>query len=577
MLNEFRFQFAREDRPRPYEGPNIAGQSRPFPDTAFDFGRGYRMGMPYFLPVEYYDTRVQLTNNLSILKGRHTIKVGGEFNRVESVQVFIGFANGIYKFGSTDGFFNYVRLGPRYVECSNGETIVTTSVTGVCPAGTSIAGPLLFFLQQAGVGGLSVEEAGTQSIPQYEPALFVQDKWQPTPQLTIQYGLRWEALIEPDVLTPPEDVFFAPFIGRAGFPSDGTIPSDTKMFQPRLGISWDPGADGKQVVRASAGIFYARIPGLNLASTRSTNGSRGQSVYADSTFNGFGVVPPTWPNLIPQSAVSNPDHPDVYVFDKDFQNPRTYSATVAYEREVVPNLSVFASFTHSKTVHITRFINRNDPVFGSPFRTGLGADGRNGINTLWTVESSAKSRYEGLTIGMNRRFANNFQFQWNYTISKDLSDDDNERDPFSFRYARADNLAPEYNYSDRDQRHRFNAWLLAVAGGVEFNTRVTARSAQPRSVGNVPADRIQPDGSIIKRNTLRKDNEFFSWDFRVSRPFRLAGGRATIEPIFEVFNLTNSRNIKRPEITNLVFNFDGTISSGIGEPRQVQLGVRVTF
>ena len=97
------------------------------------------------------------------------------------------------------------------------------------------------------------------------------------------------------------------------------------MWQPRLGISWDPGADGKQVVRASAGIFYARIPGLNLASTRSTDGTRGQTLFRDSTFNGFGVTPPAWPNLIPQSQISSPDHPDVFVFDKNFQNPRTYS------------------------------------------------------------------------------------------------------------------------------------------------------------------------------------------------------------------------------------------------------------
>ena len=99
------------------------------------------------------------------------------------------------------------------------------------------------------------------------------------------------------------------------------------MWQPRLGISWDPGGDGKQVVRASAGIFYARIPGLNLASTRSTDGTRGQTLFRDSSFNGFGVTPPTWPNLIPQSQIASPDHPDVFVFDKNFQNPRTYSGT----------------------------------------------------------------------------------------------------------------------------------------------------------------------------------------------------------------------------------------------------------
>jgi hypothetical protein len=50
-----------------------------------------------------------------------------------------------------------------------------------------------------------------------------------------------------------------------------------------------------------------------------------------------------------------------------------------------------------------------------------------------------------------------------------------------------------------------------------------------------------------------------------------------VQPIFEVFNLTNARNIRKPEVTNLVFNFDGTVQSGFGEPRQAQFGVRVVF
>ena len=571
LLNEFRFQLAREDRPRPYDGPQVPGQSRPFPDTAFDFGGGYRVGMPFFLPVDYYDTRVQFVDNLSWVKGRHTFKTGFEFNRVDSVQTFRGFANGRYIFGSTDGFMNYVTLGPTYVECSDH----TSNTTGHCPAGTSITGPLLLFLQQAGVGGLTAEEAGTQSIPQLEPALFIQDKWQPTATLTVQYGIRWEAQIQPDPITPPSEVFYAPFIGKPGFPSDGTIPSDKALWQPRLGVSWDPNGDGRQVLRISAGLFYSRIPGLALASSRSTNGSRGQSLYRDSTFNGFGLTPPAWLTLIPQSAASEPNHPQVYVFDKNFQNPRTGSVTVGYERELVANMSVFANYTHSKTVHMYRFIDRNDPVFGSPWATGLGTDGTNGIGQLTTIESSAKSLYDGLTVGMNKKYAQNWQFQWNYTLSKDISDDDNERDPFTYRYAVANNLKPEYNYSDRDQRHRFNAWLLADTKGFQFNTRISYRSASPISVGDTPQARIQPDGTIIKRNTLRKDNEFFTWDFRVSRPFRASG--VTIEPILDVFNLTNSKNIRRPATTNLIFNFDGTVSDGLGDPRQAQIGVRIRF
>ena len=63
----------------------------------------------------------------------------------------------------------------------------------------------------------------------------------------------------------------------------------------------------------------------------------------------------------------------------------------------------------------------------------------------------------------------------------------------------------------------------------------------------------------------------------MSRPFKLSATSSSIEPIFEVFNLINSKNIRRPEVTNLIFNFDGTVQSGLGDPRQAQLGLRVSF
>src|SRR5207253_5310854 len=199
LLDEIRFQWAKEDRPRHYNGPNITGQNRPLPDTAFDFAKGYRFGEPFFIPVTYYDTRHQLLDNVSLIRGAHSFKAGAEYNRVESVQTFLGFANGRYIFSSTDGFLNYLR-NPNYVECSDG----SSSQSGKCPAGASITGPVLLYLQQAGVGGLTAEQAGTQSIPQNEPAAFVQDSWQATPNLNLQYGLRWEAEMEPDPITPPD-------------------------------------------------------------------------------------------------------------------------------------------------------------------------------------------------------------------------------------------------------------------------------------------------------------------------------------------------------------------------------------
>src|SRR5882724_10810423 len=97
-LNELRFQFSREDRPRDYTGPSLPGQSRPFPDTGVDFGGQYRFGMPFFIPVKDYDTRFQVNDNLSLIRGANNIKVGVELNRTATTQTFLGFANGRYIF-----------------------------------------------------------------------------------------------------------------------------------------------------------------------------------------------------------------------------------------------------------------------------------------------------------------------------------------------------------------------------------------------------------------------------------------------------------------------------------------------
>ena len=586
LLNELRFQWAREDRPRDYNGPNITGQNRPLPDTAFDFGSAYRFGMPFFIPVEYYDTRIQFNDNVSWLRGSHSVKAGFEYNRVNSVQTFLGFANGRWIFDSTAGFLEDVRNGTNK--------------------------HVLLYLQQTGVGDISVEEAGTQEIPQTEPAVFIQDSWQATPNLNVQYGLRWEAQLQPDPITDPDDVFYADFIGTSvdglEFPSDGTIPSDKSMWQPRLGLSFNPGGDGRKVLRANAGLFYGRVPGLTLASSRSTNGSRGQTIFRSSAVN-FDNCLPKYPNLLEARCVGEPDHPDVFVFEEDFENPRTLSASLSWEQEVIPDYALLVKYNYAKGEHITRFYNGNDPLLWDgepagctfacgPWSSGLGPTGTNGIGTLTVVSSTAKSLYHGLTLGVTKRPSHSVQFQLFYTYSKDKSDDDNERDPFSFRYAKITDLDAEYNYSDRDQRHRVNSWMLWNApGGFDVNVRYSYRSAQPKSLSCVvsasfcgvdafgnsrfnadaatPQDRINPDGSVTKRNLGRKDNQFSSLDFRVSKEFAYGGVR--IEPAIDVFNLFNSKNLRRPEVTNLVFNFDGTVQSGTGDPRQFQLAVRLLW
>ena len=179
-----------------------------------------------------------------------------------------------------------------------------------------------------------------------------------------------------------------------------------------------------------------------------------------------------------------------------------------------------------------------------------------------------KSLYRGFTVGARKRLSRGIQFEGNYVLAKDLDDDSNERDPFTDRSFNVDNLQLDYALSDRDIRHKFNFYLFSeVPGGFQVNTRIQARSAQPIS----PATR-----TATNRNSLRKDNEFFSFDWRVLRPIKF-GERFSVVPMIEMFNTFNNKNNINPLTTPGLFNFDGFLRQGVGDPRQLQLAVRFTF
>jgi hypothetical protein len=567
LLNEFRFQYARENRPRFYDGPDLPDVAIAGNDPVTGEATAFRFGRPFFLPVPETDTRFQFTDNFSILHGAHSFKFGFDFNRTHTSQTFIGFGRGRYIFGSVQGFQDYLNN----------------------PADDA---GLLLFLQFAPLGGRTVEEAGTQAFTQLEPEFYVQDKWQPRPNLSISYGLRYYAQLEEQPILPLDQRRYGQFVGQPGFPSDGSIPSEKKGWQPRLGISWDPKGDAKTVIRGSFGVFYARIPGLVLAGARNTDGSIAGNIF--TCCGPFLPTPPANLGIFEDTAFFSPFNPDVTVFNKDFRNPRTLQWGASIEREVAKDLTLTFGFNYANSVHLTTFINRNTPSFIGHFA----ADGRklfdgpqpffkadgSGIGALKDTDSSGRSLYRGFVFSANKRFSNRFQFQVNYVLSWDYSNDDNERDPFTFRYADVTDFKPEYGFSDRDQRHRFNAFgVFDLPYHFILTTIFQARSAQPDSVllpndanldGNV-LDRPFVDGQDIGRNTIRKHNQFYSFDFRVSRIFKL-GERAQLEPIIEVFNLFNNTNlvsVPRP----LLFNFDGTVRSGFGDPRQAQLGLKLRF
>jgi hypothetical protein len=589
-LNEAHFTYSRENRPRSAVDPTSV------PDTGIGFAPSFRFGQPFFM--EPGDDEVfwhtDLRDNFTVMHGAHTIKFGGEWLHSVNTQIFRGFFNGRYIFGDVPGFLHYASpgslgagFGPTTIECSDG---TFTNSAASCPGGTG-GGPLLLYLQHGPTqAGETKDQSGFSSIVNNEFALFIQDTWKVTQNFTLNYGLRWEAQHFPDTVIPPAQTAYGQNLNNPAFPSTGFLPNQNKMFQPRVGFAWDIRGNGKSALRASWGIFNARQNMLTQVGAITTNGVQQQTIAG---------VTPTYPNTVPVTPIPTGTFPPfvgVTVFSKNYANPRIYAVNVAYEHALIQNMSAYVDFDWSMGVHLTRFEDPNSALSGFVIPPTLNSDtvvytgtaSFPNLGSITNTTSDARSLYRGVTFGVRERLSQRFQLEGNYTYSRDYDDDSNERDPFSFRYANFYNLAAEYAPSDRDERHRFNFYTYAkLPAGFTGDIRMQAHSAQPitdNPAGTGTGAPCSIDNSKTRfvngidcgRNHLRKDNAFFSFDFALDRPFHL-GERMRIIPRIEVFNLFNNKNNVNPLTAPALFDFNGFLRVGVGDPRQAQLSARFEF
>ena len=223
---------------------------------------------------------------VSVEKGPHSIRFGGEFRRS---QVNVNTGN------FTSGNFNFAGLA-----------------TGNAFADYLFGAPLYF---------LQAEGDAVRNLRASSYALFAQDSYRIKKNLTLNYGLRWEVF----------DPFHDPNIFRIGHPRLATfipgrqstyepdlptgivlagydagvrqaiIATDYNGFSPRIGFAWDPLGKGKSSIRAGYGIFYdaTALDGI-INSTDGTPSIRtaalpflpGNYAFADTLFREFAILPP---------------------------------------------------------------------------------------------------------------------------------------------------------------------------------------------------------------------------------------------------------------------------------------------
>jgi hypothetical protein len=322
---------------------------------------------------------------------------------------------------------------------------------------------------------------------------------------------------------------------------------------------------------------------LSQVGSLTTNGVQQQTLASGGFAYGCGgcaPLPPAYPGVI-TTGITSGGAAGVRVFDKNYKNPRIYAYNAQFEQEVARNTSVYVDFSWSKGVYLTNFLNYNradrTPAGAGAFEVGLFPT----LGEMDVTASRSHSDYKGVTFGLRKRMSDRFQMEANYVYSRDYDTDSNERDPFNdvsgpalpgctvTTQAACFPMYLDWARSNRNEPHKFNMYLTGnMPWHIDGNVRIQAHSAQPNAT---PRTNLTPD-----RNTGDKDNAYSSVDWRLSRPFRFHD-RFELIPMVEMFNTFNSKNNVNTLSAPQLFDFNGFLRVGVGDPREVQLAVKFTF
>ncbi len=494
VINELRAQYSRENRPRtPNELSPLVGT------TIGNFGT------VSFLPTTQYDYRVQFSDGLTINRGQHSVKFGGDFNYT--------FADQLFAFRQTGNF-------AFFGAANNVTSVLRILSVGTGPGLTAAVDPANRF-DNPNISYTRAVGNGLASMSAKEFAMYGQDSWRIRPNFTLNYGLRWESQFfsEPDTSNTQLTNLVASKSFPLGRVNPSVIPDQVKQFAPRLGFAWDPTKDGKTVVRGYGGLYYARTPMLTMAGPINnfrtppgdvtlqisgfTNNCAGGIANSDPRCPGtiykqfltIGIDLNTFPlNALPILTVPqllqinaninaargltfNPNAGlALTAVGEQFKNPRSVQFGAGVEREVAKGLTLGATFDYVNTVNLNRNRDLNVPV--PTIRTGdrslrpfynVDAQGQNrplqGLSFIQIREASARSLFRAFTVRgqLRRKFG---QFDAFYTRGKNLDDDSTERNATFAEYDDSFNLVPEYNFSRLDRKHQFvfNTVLNAPLG-----------------------------------------------------------------------------------------------------------------
>ncbi len=447
-------------------------------------------GARSFLPTTQDDYRTQITNSTTVLAGRHSLKFGVDLSFLSTAQLF-----GFNQFGAFS-FQNTADIAGILDALGTGGTVANRfDIPGV--------------IYRKQIGNLIADYDAKQM------AVFAQDSWRVSDNLTLDLGVRWEGQWNPKVEANNSTLVNRVNIDYPLGRLDVTrIENNLNQVMPRGGFAWTPFSSKRTVVRGHGGIFYAASP-LLLFSGPTNNfrtppgdvsiqigpfgATSGQSVYklfqqvsVDLNASQLGALPVIPVEKVQQAAAlaAGGTAPDpllgasLTMLAPGFRNPRSYQWGIGFEHQITGNWIAGVQYQHVKAVHLQRNRDWNLPV-----PTVRATDGRPVFNRSLrpvpqqgqfnTRESNAKSLYRSLVLQTQYR-GRKFTAGTFYTLSTNYSDDDNERNATGMGAMNPFDLRSEYNYSDIDARQVLTAYALyTLPWGFEVSGTLGARSGLP--------------------------------------------------------------------------------------------------
>lgn len=513
VINDFRASFSR------LAGPNLVVPAAftGFPNIEID-PQGINTGPDGLAPQGYTQNVYQLSDHITWVKGKHTLKFGVEYRDTIAPSLNLPRARGEWDYSDFTQFIN-----------------------DLVPQGANGA------LRNVGSG---VFAGNFNSI-----YWFVQDDWKVTPRLVLNLGLRYE------YAGVPRDEKLQRENSIADDPNFGIFfrapKADTNNFAPRFGFAWDPTGRGKWSIRGGAGLAFDVIPS-NFASNQPPPqvqfennpvltcqvapatvwcsdflaGNGGHGFLQGGGLSGF-VAPTDQASARALTQGLNPDQ----------ISPKVFTWSLGVQHEILPNTSIELRYlgTHSMSLPVqtrlnTRsafdptvpgggiaplptFFNESDvpAAIPNPASTELQFDNffLNGLfglpggfqplaqdgffSVFTTFPASGQGIYHSGSVDVVHRLKRGLYFRTNYTFAKNIDNATNEL--FSSRVdpRRAQDSvdqAGERGRSALDINHKFtisfvydlpnvsvsNAFAKGVLHGWEFSGTFIAQSGQPVTI-----------------------------------------------------------------------------------------------